>query len=233
MTGHDINIATPDGDFLAYLVVPEGAKPAPAVVVIQEIFGVNKNLRQICHDYAAKGFIAIAPDLFWRQEPGIQLTDQTEAEWARAFELYKGFDVAKGIADIQATIAAVRGHAHCSGKVGAVGYCLGGLLAYLTATRTDADAAVGYYGVGIENHLSEAAAIKGPVILHVAEKDEYCPPEAQAKIAAAFAGSAKVTVFSYPDQDHAFTRIGGAHYDKAAADLAHGRTFDLFQKALV
>ena len=232
MTGHDIKISTPDGDFMAYLVVPEGVTKAPAVVLIQEIFGVNANMREISQSYAAQGYIAICPDLFWRQEPGIQLTDKTDAEWARAFELYKGFDVAKGISDIQATITAVRHHAHCNGKVGAVGFCLGGLLSYLTATRTDVDAAIGYYGVGIENHLGEAENIKAPVILHVATLDEYCPPAAQAAITQAFAGSSKVSVHLYEGCNHAFSRIGGAHFDAAAADLAKTRTLGLFKSAL-
>ncbi len=232
MTGHEIKIETADGPFMAYLAVPEGNSPAPAVVVIQEIFGVNQNMRAIADDYAALGYIAISPDLFWRQEPGIQLTDKTEAEWARAFELYKGFDVALGINDIQATIDKVRVHPHCTGKVGAVGFCLGGLLAYLTATRTNADAAVGYYGVGIEGHLDEAAKITKPVLLHVAELDQYCPPPAQAQLNSAFANSSTVKVEFYPGCDHAFSRIGGEHFDEAASKLAGERSQALFKKAL-
>jgi carboxymethylenebutenolidase len=232
MTAHEIKIDTPDGPFMAYLVVPEGATKRPAVVIIQEIFGVNENIRTIARTYAAQGYIAIAPDLFWRQEPGIQLTDQSEAEWARAFELFKGFDVPKGVEDIQATINAVRAHPHCTGKVGAVGFCLGGLLAYLTAARTDIDAAVGYYGVGLDQKIDERATITKPLILHVAEKDEYCPPPVQKLLTETFAGSPNVTVHLYPNCDHAFARLGGAHFDQAAADLANGRSQDLFKSAL-
>ena len=232
MIGHEIKVETADGPFMAYIAVPDGATKAPAVVVIQEIFGVNQNMRSIVHDYAALGYIAISPDLFWRQEPGIQLTDQTEAEWAKAFELYKGFDVAMGIADIQATIDTVRAHSHSTGKVGAVGFCLGGLLAYLSATRTNVDAAVGYYGVGIEGHLDEAAKITKQVLLHVAELDQYCPPPAQAQLKSAFATSDKVSVEFYPGCDHAFSRIGGQHFDAAASKLAAERTTTLFKKAL-
>jgi carboxymethylenebutenolidase len=150
--GETIAIKTPDGDFTAYLARPE-ADNAPAIVVIQEIFGVNQVMRDVTDDFAAKGFVAICPDLFWRIEPGIDITDQSEAEWKRAFELFNAFDVDAGVKDIAATIAQVRTLPGVNGKVGAVGFCLGGLLAFLTATRTDADASVAYYGVGIENRV--------------------------------------------------------------------------------
>ena len=148
--GETVTIKTPDGDFAAYIARPEAAK-APAMLVIQEIFGVNAVMRAIADDYAAAGYLAICPDLFWRIEPGIDITDQSEAEWKRAFELFNAFDVDAGVQDIAATISHIRADPGCRGKVGAVGFCLGGLLAFLTATRTDVDAAVGYYGVGIES----------------------------------------------------------------------------------
>src|SRR3954467_14727983 len=150
-----LTITTPDGDFSAYVARPQ-ATSAPAIVVIQEIFGVNQVMRDICDGLATQGFVAVCPDLFWRIEPGIDITDQSEAEWKRAFELYNAFDVDAGVSDIDATIDAVRQLPGVNGKVGAVGYCLGGLLAFLTATRTDADASVSYYGVGIEKHVAEA-----------------------------------------------------------------------------
>jgi carboxymethylenebutenolidase len=228
-----ITIAATDGSgsFQAYVAhpdptVPTHAGPRPVVVAIQEIFGINQVMRDICRDLAGLGAIAVCPDLFWRQEPGIELTDGSEAEWARAFALYQGFDEAKGVEDLAATIAAARGMGDTTGKVGTVGYCLGGKLAYLCATRTDTDCNVGYYGVAIEAALDEAAKIAKPLLLHVAEKDQFCPPEAQAAITAALAGNPHVTVHSYPGMDHAFARVGGAHFDQAAADLANGRTRD-------
>src|SRR5687768_11370490 len=148
--GERINIETEGGDFSAYVARPTAAK-APAVVVIQEIFGVNKVMRDITDGLASEGYLAICPDLFWRIEPGIDITDKSEAEWKRAFELFNAFDVDQGVKDIQATITKARADAQCSGKVGAVGFCLGGKLAFLTATRTDVDAAVSYYGVGLES----------------------------------------------------------------------------------
>ncbi len=224
----EVTIAAKDGgSFNAYLSTPDTG-PGPGVLVIQEIFGVNKVMRDIADGYAALGFVALCPDLFWRQEPGIQLTDQSEAEWARAFELYQGFDEAAGVADLEATLAHFRGVDECTGKVGAVGFCLGGKLAYLVAARTDADCSVGYYGVGIENALDEAANISAPLMLHIAEQDQFCPAEAQSKIHKALGDHAAVTIHDYPGMDHAFARVGGEHYDADAASLANQRTQDFF-----
>ena len=181
---------------------------------------------------AAQGYTAICPDLFWRIEPGIQITDKTEAEWKRAFELFNAFNVEKGVEDLKATLAALRQHPACTGKVGAVGYCLGGKLAYLMAARSDVDCSVGYYGVGIQDLLGEAKSIRKPLMLHIAEKDEYTPPPAQEKIKAGLKDNPHVTLHSYPGMDHAFARVGGQHYDKAAADLANRRTAEFFQRHL-
>ena len=223
--------ASDGGKFAAYLAKPASGR-GPGVVVCQEIFGVNMVMRDICDGLAKAGYIAICPDLFWRQQPGIQLTDQTEAEWQRAFELYKGFSEQKGIDDLKTTLDYVRAVPGCSGKVGSVGYCLGGKLAYLMATRSSADCNVGYYGVGIENALGEAKNIAKPLMLHIAEKDSFCPPEAQKKIKAALAGNRQVTMHVYPGMDHAFARVGGEHYNKAAAELANKRTADFFKTHL-
>lgn len=222
MSSVTINAAD-GGTFSAYLAQPED-ETAPGLLVIQEIFGVNKVMRDLCDGFAAQGHLAICPDLFWRQEPGIDITDQSEEEWNKAFSLFQGFDEAAGVQDLIATLAFLREYPRCSGKVGTVGFCLGGKLAYLMATRSDADCSIGYYGVGIEEALDEAANISKPLMLHIAEKDQFCPPEAQAKIKTAMASTPLVTVHSYAGMDHAFARIGGAHYDKDAAELAHSRS---------
>ena len=198
----------------------------PGLVVAQEIFGVNQVMRDVCDWLAGEGFVACCPDIFWRIEPGIQLTDKTEAEWARAFELFGLFDVDKGVEDLKATLAQLRGHEACSGKAGSIGYCLGGKLAYLMATRSDAECNVGYYGVGLDALLGEAANITTPLLLHVASKDQFVPAEAQQKIQAGLSGNPNVTLHLYEGQDHAFARPGGDHYDAAAAELANRRSLE-------
>jgi carboxymethylenebutenolidase len=230
--GETTTIHTADGAMGAYVARPAAAK-APAIIVIQEIFGVNKVMRDIADGYAKEGYLAICPDLFWRIEPGIDITDGSEAEWKRAFELFNAFDVDQGVKDIEATIAHARGDRGCSGPVGAVGFCLGGLLAFLTATRTDADAAVGYYGVGIERHLPEAATLVTPLMLHIAEKDQFVPPPAQEQIVAALKNQARAQLHTYPGRDHAFARLGGEHYDATDAATANTRTLAFFAGRLV
>lgn len=227
--GERISITTPDGAFSAYVARPAAAK-APAVIVIQEIFGVNQVMRDITDGLAAQGYLAVCPDLFWRIEPDIDITDQSEAEWKRAFELFNAFDVDQGVKDIQATIKTIRADAGCDGKVGAVGFCLGGQLAFLTATRTDVDAAVSYYGVGLENRVPEAEKLTRPLLLHIAEEDQFVPEEAQAVIIAALKDHPQVEIHTYPGRDHAFARVGGEHYDEADAKLAGGRTLQFFQR---
>ena len=227
----DITIEGGDGAFGAYVALP-ASTPAPGLVVAQEIFGVNAVMRGICDGLAGAGYVACCPDLFWRIEPGIQITDKTPAEWERAFELFGLFDVDKGIDDMKATLAQLRGHEACNGKAGSVGYCLGGKIAYLMATRSDADANVSYYGVGLDELLGEAPQITRPLMLHIASKDQFVPPEAQDKIKAGLADHAQVTLHVYDGQDHAFAREGGEHYDKSAAELANGRSLDFFAEHL-
>jgi len=231
MSGADITIWSPDGNFGGYLATPSGGQ-GPGIVVIQEIFGVNKVIRDVADGYAARGYFALAPDLFWRIEPGVQLTDKSDAEWKRAFDLMNKFEPDLGVKDIQTTIDHLRGLSSCAGKVGAVGYCLGGLLAFLTAARTNSDASVSYYGVNIDQKLSEAISIKRPLMLHIAEKDQYVKPEAQTRIIEALRPNPRITIHTYPEMDHAFARTGGAHYDKACADLANGRTSTFFKQHL-
>jgi len=215
--------AADGGRFNAYLARPATGS-GPGILVIQEIFGVNAVMRQICDDLAAQGYVALCPDLFWRQEPGVDITDKSKAEWDKAFALFNGFNETAGVEDLIASLAALRDLPECTGRAGALGYCLGGRLAFLMATRSDADCAVSYYGVGLDKLLGEAAAITRPLMLHIAEKDRFVPPEAQAEIRARMASLPTVTVHVYPGLDHAFARVGGEHYDAAGAKLANDRT---------
>lgn len=228
----EITIPTKDGSgFCAWIAAPQ-TRPAPAILVIQEIFGVNDELLAKCETLASQGFLAVAPDLFWRLEPRVQLTDRTEAEWEKALDLYRRFDVDKGVADLRAALHTIRGHAWCSGKVGAVGYCLGGKLAWLMAARSSIDCAVSYYGVGIEALLEEAPAIRHPLMMHIAGRDEFVPADARNKIHQTMRQIPQVVIHDYPEAKHAFTRLNGQNYDAQAAKDAHARTLGFLTKTL-
>ena len=218
-----ITIDTPDGTFGAYVARPSRAN-APAVVVIQEIFGINADIRAHCDELAAKGYIAIAPDLFWRLEPGVELTDGSEEEWTKARAFYTAFDIDRGVADVAATIAIARSIEGANGKVGVMGFCLGGLLTFLSATRSRCDVAVSYYGGRSNEYVGELADMQTPLMMHLAEADAYIPKEAQEKLAAAAAPRKNMEVFIYPGQDHAFARINGARFNADATALAGART---------
>lgn len=230
--GHMIDIESPDGKFAAYRADPMHAARRPAIIVLQEIFGVNAVMRGICDDLAAKGFIAVCPDLFWRIEPGVDITDKSEAEWKKAFDLMNAFDPATGVMDIQRTIEQVRRDKSCNNKVGAVGYCLGGLLAYLTACRTTAEACVGYYGVNIAKFADEAKTMKGHLMLHIAGKDQFVDADAQAAMHEALDPLPNVTLHDYPERDHAFARLGGKHYHEGDASTANARTLQFLSSHL-
>ncbi len=228
----EITIPAKDGgQFQAYVAMP-AKLPAPTVIVIQEIFGVNEGIRGKCDWLASEGFIAVAPDLFWRIEPGVALTDKTDAEWEKAFDLMNMFDIGLGIEDLKAVKHTFRGHADSTGNVGCIGYCLGGKVAYLMGCRSDVQASVGYYGVGIEKLLAEANNVKGHVMLHIAEADEYVPTAAQDQIKAGLSDNKQFTLHTYPGMSHAFTRQGGKHYDADMAKLADTRTVEFLKKHL-
>jgi len=212
------------GEFDAYLALPASGY-GPGIVVLQEIFGVNSFMRSVADWYAARGFVALCPDLFWRLERGVELT---EADRPKAFTLYKELDEAKAVEDSAAALEFLRKHQACSGRAGAVGFCLGGNLAYLLSVRFKPDCAVGYYGVSIEKSLSEAGSLGSPLLLHIAGADQFCPPEAQAQIHATLDANPLVTIHDYPEQGHAFGRVGGDHHDAAATELAHLRSLEFF-----
>ncbi len=216
-----VEVAGPDGAFKAYLARPTGT-PKGAVVAIQEIFGVNAVMRGKADWLAREGFLAIAPDLFWRIKPGIDLTDQSEAEWKQALDYMNQLDKNASVKDVQATLTWARSQG--VSKAGVLGYCMGGYIAFLAACRTDTDASVAYHGGGIHTALGEAGAIKKPVMLHNPMKDGFIPVEALNTIRETLKSNPLVTVCEYAEQDHAFTREGGAHYDEAAKQLADGRT---------
>lgn len=226
-----ITIKTNGGEFAAYVAYPE-AELVPVVVVLHEVFGVNEDIRLTCQALAAQGFIAIAPDLFWRQEPGVDLSVTSEADWKKGLALYMAYNRDEGVADIEATVAAARELPRSNGRVAVMGYCLGGLMTFLTAARTKVDAAVAFHGGDTEKYLDEAKSVRAPFLMHLAGADEFISTAAQAQIKAAFAGMPNVTIHTYDGCHHAFSRHGGAHYDAAAAKLANDRTWAFLKAAL-
>ena len=227
----DIQTLEHDATFKAYCAEPAGT-PKAAIIVIQEIFGVNAGIRDKADTLAADGYLAVAPDLFWRIEPGIELDPDVPEQMQRGFDLFGKFDQTQGIADIEATIKATRALLGGSGKVGAVGYCLGGRLAYMTAARTDIDASVGYYGVGIDGLIGESHAIARPLLLHVAQEDGFVSKDAQAKMHEGLDGHPKVTILDYPGLDHGFATQFGARRNEEGATRADGRTAAFFAEHL-
>lgn len=214
------------GEFDAYLALPAGGY-GPGIVVLQEIFGINGFVRNVADWYAAHGFVALAPDLFWRMQRNVELTDKGD-DWNKALAFYQELDEAKAVEDSAAALEFLRRHNACSGRAGAVGFCLGGNLAYLLSVRFKPDCAVGYYGVSIEKTLNEAKNLTSPLMLHIAGDDKFCPPEAQRQIHDTLDANPLVTIHDYPGQDHAFGRPGGEHYNAAAAELADLRSLEFF-----
>lgn len=219
-----------DGEFAVYVARPAD-KPVAAIIVIQEIFGVNAGIRRKCDKLAEEGYLAVAPDLFWRLEPGIELDPDIEPEFKRALDLMKQFDQDQGIRDIEAAIRWARGETS-GGKVGAVGYCLGGRLACMTAARTDADATVGYYAVGIDNLLREKHAIANPLMLHIPTADGFVSPEVQKTMHDGLDDHPKVVLHDYEGMDHGFATEFGKRRNDACARKADERTKDFFAEHL-
>src|SRR5271169_52343 len=226
-----ITIEGQDGAFGAYISRPK-TSPASAVVVLQELFGVNADIRKTCDELAEQGFGAVAPDLFWRQEPGVDLSLKSEADWQHGLRLYQAYDRDAGVRDIKDTLDAVAKLPECTGKIAIQGYCLGALMTFLTAVRCRVDAAVAYHGADTEKYLGEVENLHAPLLMHLGEEDEFISKAAQAQIKAALAGKVNATVYSYPGQHHAFARHNGAHYNAAAAALANGRTSEFLHQQL-
>jgi carboxymethylenebutenolidase len=219
------------GSFDALVVAP-ARTPAGAVVVIQEIFGINDAMRATAADIAAMGFFAVVPDLFWRLQPGVDLTDKTEAEWKQAFDYMNRFDQDAGVEDLKATLKLARTLPGANGRAATIGYCLGGRLAFMMATRSDADLNISYYGVGIDGLLPELRNVTKPLVVHIAAKDQFVPPEAQVKIMDGVRDNPHVQAYVYADADHAFARVNGTHFNALAATIANGRSAEALAAAL-
>lgn len=226
-----LTVKTPDGSFDAYVAMP-ATTPAAVVVVIQEIFGVTEGIRAIADGLARDGFIAVSPDLFWRFKPGILLSEHSEADWKTAVDYYMRLDLDKAEADIESTIEAARALPEASGKVGVMGYCLGGLLTFLTAARGKLDAGVEYYGGRTEEFVERGRNIAKPLLMHLAGEDEFMTKEAQAKIKQVLGSNPNVEIHVYAGRNHAFARPQGHHYDEGDATKANTRTREFLKKHL-
>lgn len=222
------------GDMGVHVSAPSGT-PSAAIIVVPEIFGVNPGIRGKCDTLAAQGYLAVAPEIFWRFAPGVELDPDVPEQFQQALGYFGQYDPNDGVLDIEAVIRAIRagiaGHAPVA-KVGLVGYCLGGRLAYMAAARTDIDVSVGYYGVMIDTMLNEAHAIANPLMLHIPTADHFVGPEAQAAIHAALDPHPKVTLHDYPGLDHGFATEVGDRRDEAGANLADSRTMAFFAEHL-
>jgi len=220
-----------DGAFEAYIARPKTSS-APSVVILQELFGVNADIRKHCDELAGQGFIAVAPDLFWRQEPAVDLSVTSEADWQHGLRLYQAYDRDAGVRDVEDTVDTVVKMPDCTEKSAVLGYCLGALMTFLTAVRYRVDAAVAYHGGDTEKYLGEVDGLHAPLLMHLGEEDEFISKPAQAEIKKALATKSNATVYSYPGQRHAFSRHNGAHYNAEAAMLANRRTSDFLNQQL-
>ena len=212
--------------FAAYVSLPESPN-GHAVVVLQEIFGVTPHVRGVADRFAEDGYLALAPDLFWRISPGVSLS-HTKEDMARAFALVQQYDELQGVEDTASTIAHIRRLPDFHGKVAVAGMCLGGKLAYLAAARGVGAASVAYYGVGIEKSLDEAGGVRGPLMLNFGDRDRYVTPAARQKIAAALEGKFQVESHLYEGADHGFYTRG----DPETIALARKRTNAFLNQAL-
>ena len=223
-----VRIPTSDSEFSGYMALPRKGR-GPGVVVLQEIFGVNASIRKTCDWLASRQFTALAPDLYWRTNPGVELAE-TDYEGARAIRSKTDDNLASG--DASAAIEFLRKHEACTGKAGVVGYCWGGLIAYLTAVRHKPDAAVSYYGVGIDKKLDSAKNLSCPLMLHYAGLDQFAGPDVAKHVKETFKDDRRVAVWEYPKAGHAFARPGGAHFEAASADLADMRSLSFLVEHL-
>ncbi|CAM2340300.1 dienelactone hydrolase family protein [Burkholderia vietnamiensis] len=230
MTAQWIDIPTGSDSFGGYLALPKRGT-GPAVVIIQEIFGVNAHIRAVADQYAADGFVALAPDVFWRTQPRVELT-YDGADRDKGIELMKKTDIGLAVADIGAAADALRARADVAGKVAAIGYCFGGQLAYRAAAAGTVDAAVAYYGGGIQNALDLADKVTQPILFHYAENDHAIPLDAVEQVRGAFAGRGNASFHVYPDASHGFNCPDRASYHQRASALAHGRTLTFLAEQL-
>jgi carboxymethylenebutenolidase len=231
MSSQMIPILSQEGQsFTGYLSTPTSGQ-GPGIVLIQEIFGVNNSIRAVADRLAQEGYTVLAPDLFWRLKPNVNL-NYTAKDMEEAYDYYHRFDLKHGIADLGEAVKTLRDNTGCTGKVASLGFCLGGKLAYLTAAHHNVDAAVAFYGGGIAQHLAEAKNIQCPLLMHFGAEDEMIPEEQVDEIKAAFHNRSNVEIYVYDNVGHAFYNADRSSYNPVAAELAHQRTLQFLHKYL-
>ncbi|TKC78807.1 dienelactone hydrolase family protein [Trinickia terrae] len=230
MTTQWIDIPSGSDSFGGYLSLPRRGS-GPAVIIIQEIFGVNGQIRAVCDQYAAAGYVALAPDVFWRTKPRVELTYEG-TDLQTAVDLAQKTNIDLAVADIAATADLLRTLPEVSGKVAAVGFCMGGLLSYLVASTGKVDAAIAYYGGGIQGNLDAASKITEPILFHYAENDHAIPLSAVEVVKSAFASHHNASFHLYPGAEHGFSCTDRTSYNQRAATLAHGRSLTFLAEHL-
>src|SRR3954471_19882991 len=232
MKTENIQVKLRDGVMGAHVAYPDKT-PAGAIIAIMEFWGVNETMRRYEQEFAEADLVCLVPDLFWRQEPGVELSDRNPEHVTKAFDLYYDFDYDLGVRDMEDTVSFLKKTPECSGKVGSVGYCLGGKLNYLMCCRDTAmECAVAYYGTYIEHNIREAKNLRRPFMLHMAMKDRWVQAEVNELLERRLAPNPLVTIHKYPGADHAFARHGGRTYSKPEADRALTLSLDFFKQHL-
>jgi len=230
MTSSTIDLTSFDGkNFQGYLALPP-AKTGPGIVLIQEIFGVNAHIKAVADQYALDGYVVLVPDLFWRMQPGVNL-GYGQDDFEKGMGFLQKLDFHSAIQDLTATVETLRNRPECNGKVASLGYCLGGLLSYLSAAQAGVDAAVCYYPGAIENHLDQAAEVRCPILIHFAEKDSYISPAAVKAVQSRFSNMKNAVVEVHPNVDHGFNCWERPSYNQQVSSLAHGLTLAFLAKA--
>lgn len=225
MNGRWMDVASSDGgSFQAYVSLPPTGM-GPGIVLVQEIFGVNEHIRGVADQYAMDGFVVLAPDVFWREAPRVEL-GYDDAAMARGRALKGNLNFDSAIQDLVDSTAALRALPQVVGKVASLGYCMGGLLSYLLAASGRVDAGICYYGAGIEARLDQEACITCPMLFHFAEQDQLIPVSAVKTVSRTFASHADAWVQTYPGVGHGFNCWARTAYNQQAATLARGRTLE-------
>jgi len=213
--------------FEAFAALPASGRGA-GILILSEMFGLNEPMRRLARSYAERGYTALVPNMFWRSTPSTALAYEGP-EREIAFQRLKALDFDAAAADIGVAVRALRALPTCSGKVAAIGFCMGGTLAFLAAARAGVDAAVSFYALGISRHLDEVAGIACPVQLHYGANDEHVPTAEIEAVATAARANPKIETLLYPGIGHSFFNPVRPTYDAAAAALAEERVTRLLE----